>query len=325
MQSGFGERAAQPSRLACERATEGNPNLGLRVRTDARSVVVKQSRPWPEKSDPTAPPLDRVLVEARFYERAAAIPEVGARMPRLLAADAVSRTLLFEDLGPACHLSNLYTEADLSAADAVTLGTYLRHLHEATRGESDAVLANRELRRLHHRQLFEIPLARDNGLALEAYEPGLHQAATRLCQDAAFRAAALELGRRYLDDGPVLVHGDYFPGSWLRTGDGLLRVIGPEHCFYGDAEFDLGVAVAHLVLSRQYFGIDEVLIGAAVDPRPDVVVEEALVAQYAGIEVMRRLIGADQLPIAPTTGFRANMLERARVALLEQTLEAFRT
>jgi 5-methylthioribose kinase len=309
----------------CERAGEGNMNLTLRVRTSSRSVILKQSRPWVEKYDSIAAPFDRVLVERRFYERVAGIPGVATSMPRLLGADDEARVLLLEDLGEAQDLTGLYRQGELTTLEARALGAYLRALHGATRGQEPAGLENREMRALDHEHIFVVPYRADNGVDLERLEPGSSVAARRLREDLRLRSKVADLGERYLADGPVLVHGDFFPGSWLRAR-GRLFVIDPEFCFFGDAELDLGVAVAHLVLSRQSFRVGEELIRAAVDPGSEVAAHESLVARYAGVEVIRRLIGVAQLPIAaPTDGFRAGMLERARVAILEETLEAFRT
>ena len=82
-----------------------------------------------------------------------------------------------------------------------------------------------------------------------------------------------------------LLHGDYFPGSWLRSAAGL-RIIDPEFCFFGPPEFDAGVMLAHMLLAGQarrvaFPGLDR-----------------ALVDRFAGIEIMRRLIGVAQLPLA---------------------------
>jgi len=311
--------------LQCERAGEGNMNLTLRVRTDRRTLIVKQARPWVEKYDHIPAPMERARVEQHFYERIASIPDVAAQMPRLLAAEPASCTLLLEDLGDdARDLSTLYREGELFAEDARALGGYLRHLHGATRGAPDSSFANREMRRLNHQHIFQVPLDPDNGVELEAFEPGLSATAASLRADEAFGAEMDALGRRYLEDGTCLVHGDFFPGSWLRVGNEI-RVIDPEFCFYGEPEVDIGVAVAHFALSRQSFHIDDELIAAAVDPCEEIVVRETLVTCYAAAEIVRRLIGVAQLPIPPSTGFRANMLERARVAMAEQTLEAFRT
>ncbi|MEM6707021.1 MAG: aminoglycoside phosphotransferase, partial [Acidobacteriota bacterium] len=49
------------------RPGEGNMNLTLRVTTDRRSLIVKQSRPWVEKYDVIEAPFDRMLSELAFY------------------------------------------------------------------------------------------------------------------------------------------------------------------------------------------------------------------------------------------------------------------
>jgi 5-methylthioribose kinase len=311
--------------VECGKAGEGNMNLTLRVRTDrGRSVVVKQSRPWVEKYDAIAAPFDRALVERGFYERVSTIPAVSRAMPRLLGADADARVLLLEDLGEAQDLAALYHQGALTLEEARALGAYLRALHGATRGQSRDGLENREMRALNHEHIFEVPYRAENGVDLEAYEPGLEGVARSLRDDVELRRLVAELGRRYLADGLVLVHGDFFPGSWLRIGERIF-VIDPEFCFFGDPEFDLGVATAHLGLTRQASRIGEELIRAALDPGAKVRVDGSLVARYAGAEVIRRLIGVAQLPIAASDGFRASMLDRARLAICDGTLEAFRT
>jgi len=63
---------------------------------------------------------------------------------------------------------------------------------------------------------------------------------------------AKELGDLYLSDGPTLLHGDFYPGSWLRTTQGI-RIIDPEFAFTGAAEFDVGVFAAHLAFT----GLDD--------------------------------------------------------------------
>lgn len=89
-----GERAARAAR-----AGEGNMNRVLRVTTTARSLILKQARPWVEKYPQLAAPVERAEVEAAFYRAVASVPEVAARMPRLLASDPESHAILFKDLG----------------------------------------------------------------------------------------------------------------------------------------------------------------------------------------------------------------------------------
>jgi 5-methylthioribose kinase len=306
-------------------AGDGNMNLTLRVRTNRRSFVLKQARPWVEKYDHIAAPWDRTLFEQRFYQRAAKIPTLRERMPRVLAADPQARITIFEDLPDARDLTTLYSGDALDPAEVAALADYLGHLHAE---EADAVdLANRAMRALNHEHMFVIPLADQNGLPLEGFERGLEEAAALLKRDQRYREAVRATGERYLADGTHLLHGDYFPGSWLRTKDGL-RIIDPEFCFCGDPEFDLGVALAHLVLARQDPALWQLWLEAygrvpgAPRPRKD------WLARYAGVELMRRTIGVAQLPVppSPATGpearRRAQLLSRSRAALLEQRPEA---
>ncbi|MCZ6782873.1 MAG: phosphotransferase [Proteobacteria bacterium] len=302
----------------CEHAGDGNMNLTLRVRTDRRSFILKQARPWVEKYPDIAAPWERSRFEQRFYARVAGIPGVASRMPELLGRDPEARVLLLEDLPDAQDLSPLYAEAgraQIADAEIDELAAYLRALHDATDGPPDPELANRDMRALNHSHIYEIPLGPEAPVDLDALEPGLARTADELRADAAYRRAVAETGERYLQDGPCLLHGDYFPGSWLRSRHGL-RVIDPEFGFCGDPEFDVGCAAAHLALAGQE--PERALrflesYGRALEPR--------WVARFAATEVMRRLIGVAQLPIPPSDGFRAELLDRSRRAMIRERLE----
>lgn len=299
--------------IACEPAGEGNMNLTLRARTDRRSVIVKQARPWVEKYDHIAAPWERGESERWFYARVAAIPMVAAHMPRLLAGDPSARVLLLEDLERAHDRTGVYAGGQLEPEEIDRLAMVLRALHDGTAGDPPQPSFNRAMRELNHLHCFVVPLDRDNGLALDRFEPGLTAAAAALADDASLGAVVAETGARYLDAGGPLLHGDWFPGSWLRTAGGL-RVIDPEFCFRGEREIDVGCGVAHLVLARQAPTAVRRFLDAygACDP--------VVVARYAAVEIVRRLIGVAQLPIAPTRRWRAALLARARETALDGSL-----
>ena len=304
---------------ACEKAGEGNMNLTLRVRTATRSVILKQSRPWVEKYDHIEAPWHRSRFEQAFYRRAAEINGALERMPRLLGADREACALLLEDLVGADDFTSMYSGGSISADELEELANFAAALHEATEGDPDPALANREMRALNHQHIYEIPLQEDNGLALDGHEPGLDAAAARLKCDTAFVERTYETGRRYLADGRHLVHGDYFPGSWLRT-EGGVRIIDPEFCFYGDAEFDLGFAIAHFALCKQPESTAAAFLESYRHKRA-VQLDNCWIARFSAAEIMRRLIGVAQLPIPPSGGFRAALLERSRRVMLEECLE----
>jgi 5-methylthioribose kinase len=305
--------------VGCERAGEGNMNLTVRVHTDDRSVILKQARPWVEKYDDIPAPWERSAFERRFYERVAGIAGVAERMPELIASDPEARALLLEDLPGTRDCTDCYAGGPLGDDEIAALAGWIAALHAATRGEPEPALSNREMRALNHAHIFEVPFTRKNGLELDAIEPGLAQAAAALRDCTDYRARVAATGERYLADGPCLVHGDYFPGSWLRSDAGL-RVIDPEFGFYGEPEFDLGCALAHFALAAQPLERARYLVAAYVEMggrEPD----RELLGAFAGCEVMRRLIGVAQLPLPAHTP-RAALLARTRETVLDGSVEA---
>ena len=158
----------------------------------------------------------------------------------------------------------------------------------------------------------------------------LRRAALRA--DRAFREAVAVLGQRYLGGGCCLVHGSFHPGNWLSLPGGGVRVLDPQYGGWGDAEFDIGTGVAHLLLARQPDEIVKTFVAAAVGPdgdgdepedsgRPSSGVRMALIARYAGVETARRLVGGGQLPLAVAAGVRCALLDAARTAVVEGRLE----
>ncbi len=311
--------AADEHVRSCEPPGEGNMNLTMRVITNRRSLIVKQARPWVEKYDHIPAPWDRVQFERRFYERVQKLPEVAARMPQLLFSDMAARVLVLEDMGDANPLMSLYAGDSLTASDLRGLAAYLRSLHDGTRGLADPSFENLEMRQLNHQHIFEIPLVENNGLDLEQIESGLSDAAGLLRCDSAYRQLVSETGDRYLANGSALLHGDFFPGSWLRTSAGIF-VIDPEFCFFGDPEFDLGCAIAHLCLAGQPRQHAQSLLQAYTDG-DQTSIESSWLTCYAATEVMRRLIGVAQLPLQTVVGQRGNLLERSRRAMIGQAWE----
>lgn len=308
--------------VGAEKAGEGNMNCVVRVWTSAGSFILKQSRPWLEKYPQIAAPFDRALVEGRFYRLVASSPTVAGQMPRLLWMDEQARMLALEDLGSASDFFPLYArEITLPEQTLTDLLAYLSALHglaPASEVEQEK-LANLDMRALNHEHIFALPLRAENGLDLDAYTgtPGLAAAACSLKGDAAYVRAVTALGERYRQDpGDSLLHGDFFPGSFLRTSVGV-RVIDPEFCFCGDAEYDLGIFAAHLLLAgepaeraEQVLGLYQPPVGATISPE--------LARQYAGVEIMRRLIGVAQIPtLHADLAQKSAWLELSRRLVLE--------
>jgi 5-methylthioribose kinase len=305
--------------VTAELAGEGNMNCVIRARLPNRSLILKQARPWVEKYPSIAAPVERVASEARFYRFATRDSLVGAMMPRLFDFDEKSALLVVEDLFAAKPLIDCYQGSRrFDQRQLNELAEYASALHSLVvpANERDA-FRNAAMRRLNHEHIFDIPLRQDGALSetLERITPGLDRVGDDLRQDREYCDVVGQLGERYLrDDGPSLLHGDLFPGSLLQTGFGELRVIDPEFCFCGDPEFDIGVFHAHLLLSGH--GEDALswwLQAASENGRHS----DSLVIQYAGVEIMRRILGVAQLPVRLSLEAKRRSLAQSRAMVLQ--------
>ena len=296
------------------KAGEGNMNLALRVFVDRRTFIIKQSRPWVVKYPQIEAPWDRVISEARFYELIKDFPEVAGAMPALIGLDPLARVMACEDLGEAGDFTDIYGDKSLSDGEIDSLAAWLSALHGLSFEPGvRSGLTNRDMRLLNHEHIFHLPLERDNGLDLNAITPGLRAVADELINDLAYVAKVRDLGKFYLADGPTLLHGDYFPGSWLRTEAGP-RIIDPEFCFFGGAEFDAGVIMAHLLLSNQSTQIIERFQRSY---QPPGAFNTQLAMSLAGVEIMRRIIGVAQLPLPYGLEKKSELLEISRQLVIE--------
>lgn len=310
-----GVLSAADSLAAVTRAGDGNMNCTVRAVATQRSVIVKQARPWVEKYPQFAAPWDRAAREAEFYGLVAGCRALAKVMPRLLDFDPEARVLILEDLGVASDYTGLYRGATITPEELEWLGDYLSRLHrEFHPGSSPAALANREMRALNHAHIFEIPLAANHGLDLDALTPGLAEVAGGLQADAEFCGEVRRLGREvYLADGPSLVQGDFFPGSILRTPGGP-RVIDPEFAFFGRPEFDVAVFLAHLLLANQSEAAIQFWLRAYRGPAD---YDELLMLKLAGTEIMRRLLGYAQLPVGYGLRRKQDLLRLAQELVLQ--------
>lgn len=304
--------AADEPVLSVAKAGEGNMNLALRVTTSTRSLIVKQGRPWVEKYPSIAAPVERTALEARWYELASRDATVAARMPVRIGLDEADAVLVLEDLGEAPDRLDLYAQGKLTVAELDGLVGWLRALHDAFAGDTDAAgLTNMAMRELNEAHIFRIPFEPGNGLTLDDHTPGLAALAAALQDDAALVARCAALGRRYLGEGSTLLHGDFYPGSWLRADDGTHWIIDPEFGFWGPPEFDLGVLLAHLRLSGQDRALEHRAL-ATYGPGPD----PRLVTDFAAVEVLRRMTGVSQLPLELPLEAKRVLVDDARAALL---------
>lgn len=288
-------------------AGEGNMNRTLRFDCsgpDAKreTIILKQAIPYVAKYPDIPAPIERGAAEAAFYRAAEKYRELNLQLPALLGHDAENHLLALEDLGNAVDLSAAYAQPAIAQQLPELMPpllAWLSKLHSITPPEQ---LTNMGMRELNYTHIFDLPLQANNGVDLAELQGIGHDFAN----DSALVSAAQELGNIYLGNRshhstPALLHGDFYPGSWLaemNNNEPVVTVIDPEFAFVGPAEFDVGVCLAHL----HFAGMSpEQAAQCMASYEADDTFSMVLANGFAGIEIIRRLLGVAQLPLAPDT------------------------
>jgi 5-methylthioribose kinase len=287
---------------------EGNMNVVLRVTTNKRSFILKQSRPYVQKFKQIEAPLERIGVEYQFY-RSLKEPSIRGNFPRILAYNPSHYLMQLEDLGDCSELYYWYEAREIDPDELKSLVGILSAIHAHPAPE--AYPENMELRRLNHQHIFVLPFMEDNGFHLDDIQKGLQDLALPYKNDREINQVVKAAGEHYLKPGKVLLHGDYYPGSWMRTKNKLF-VIDPEFSFLGFPEFDLGVMTAHAIMATGNTAYTKSIKGLYGGK-----VSEGLVCKIAGIEIMRRLIGLAQLPLQRNLEEKEYLLSAARNLILQ--------
>ena len=298
-----------------EKPGEGNMNVVVRVRTDRQTLILKQARPWVQKYPQVPAPMERIGVEAQFYR--CLNPNISLRtfVPKLIGYDEANFLLALEDLGNGADFSFLYQPYQtLPAADLTSLVQFLSVLHTLRRiGEQADFPDNRAMRLLNHEHIFSFPFRTDTGFNLDTVQAGLETLSLPYRSYDALKKKIAELGDVYLQPGPVLIHGDYYPGSWLSVASGT-KIIDPEFGFFGRPEFDLGVMLAHMKLAQQSDLIQQKVLDQYQMPSH---FDSTLLRGFIGTEMLRRLLGLAQLPLPLDLTQKKVLLEEAAVFVLE--------
>ncbi|MBK5278098.1 MAG: aminoglycoside phosphotransferase [Bacteroidia bacterium] len=299
--------------VSVEKPGEGNMNFVLRVKTNSTSIVIKQSRPWVEKYPQIPAPENRIAVEATFYQEISNDNFFHRYCPAIIGFDKKNYVLALEDLGEATDCTFVYKKnSTLEDKDLESLVGFISHLHNSSIGYRKTFPENAELKILNHTHIFKYPFQEDNGFTLDAIQPGLQAASIPYKKNSILKENIVPLGDVYLQTHQTLIHGDFYPGSWLRGKTGI-KIIDPEFSHFGRAEFDLGVMMAHLkmaqVESRALTNVLE-LYG-----RPQGF-DNQLFCGFCGVEIMRRIIGLAQLPFDLNLKEKSALLELARQLII---------
>ena len=289
-------------------AGESNMNLVLRIQTNQRSLILKQSKPYVRKYPQIPAPIERIGIEKEFLDQLMGDSNLASRVPKVLFYDEGLHLMGLEDLGKGMDYGFLYQgKKVLSTAELDTLMDFLVRLHQVKPSKFPSTQA---MRKLNHEHLFDFPFQEENGFDLDTVQQGLQAASLPYKTDVRLKTKITALGQYYLQEKGSLIHGDFYPGSWLAVDSGL-KVIDPEFGGLGQPEFDLGVCLAHLDLAAQ-----PPALALRVLERYSLAIDWELVQAYRGIEILRRLIGIAQLPLTLSLDEKKVLLSRAHSYLL---------
>ena len=293
-------------------AGEGNMNYTYRLSlNNGTSLIAKQSPPYCAKYPQIPAPEERIFAEKSYYELVASDPKLSAYSPKILGFDPAQHLLFLEDLGQASDLEKIYRFEPLSGSQCKALVSYLSCLHRFPKKKHN--LPNHSMRKLNHDYIFTLPFEQSvNTIDLEQITPGLTSVIKKVKADSKLKEVSQKLGQIYLNDQRELVHGDYYPRSWVETPRGLF-VIDPEFGHFGRKEFDLGVFLAHLMMSGSFAAG---LHGLENDYADFEKVDSTLLTRFTAVEVLRRLLFVAQVPVKNELTFKTKLIEASHQALL---------
>ncbi len=289
-----------------EKPGEGNMNFVVRIVTSQRSFIIKQARPWVEKYPQIDAPVNRTKVEKQYYQAISEDETTRQFTPDLLWTEDTDLMLALEDLGKASDLGFIYGGTEvLDDALLDQAASYLQALHKMPPPADFP--ENRDMRVLNHTHIFLFPFDSNNGLDLDVIQKGLSTVAKPFIRNESLKERIRNLGDIYLSRGRSLLHGDFYPGSILQTGQGL-KVIDPEFAFVGPPEFDVAIMLSHLIMSQHALSSQQRF---AQSYSPEANFNQDLMWQFVGVEIMRRLIGIAQLPLSLSISQKINLLADA--------------
>ncbi|MEK6782496.1 MAG: phosphotransferase [Bacteroidota bacterium] len=291
-----------------EKPGEGNMNFVVRVKTSSTSIIIKQSRPWVEKYPQISAPADRIAVEAEFYNALSRDNFFGQYCPKMIGFDKKNYLLALEDLGEGSDCTYLYQKkSKLEDNDLIHLVRFISHLHNSSISAPNKFPENADLKKLNHTHIFYYPFEKDNGFDLDTMQPGLQEVSIPYKTNSLLKEKVKHLGEVYLQTHNTLIHGDYYPGSWLKAKSGI-KVIDPEFAHFGKAEFDIGVMMAHLKMAQVGRGLLKKALELYQRPQG---FDNQLFLGFCGVEIMRRIIGLAQLPLDLSLDEKTDLLDFA--------------
>ncbi len=278
-------------------------NTVLRVSADGRSVVVKQAldalRLFPDLKVTT----DRIVYETEALRVLGGLFPSGT-VPSVLHFDDAHRILVMSDLGKRPSLETELVEEKVDPDVAGRLGRFLSELHRQTWDDPEL------------RERF------DN----EAMQGLRYEYCFYFVEDPELNRVARRLAETFTETKLALLHGDFWTASVIAAEE-RVHTFDLEFVNYGHPAQDAGFIMAHYLLHAYNSPRDADTIFEAVERLWSAYAEgmggllpdgtETTALRQAGLEMLFRIDGINQVGYITDDGVKARIRQAARPMMLD--------
>jgi len=249
-----------PASWTIEEISDGNVNYVFGVHGNAGSICVKQAPPYVRVAGPAWP-----LAPGRIGFENAALVEHHKHAPRFVPGplhyDAEHQLMVVEYLEDCEVLRYALTAGKVHQNLARDLGDYLALTLFWTSDLAMPAARKRALSAVFEGNA-EMTGIMESMIFTEIYtdhprntwtRPFLDDAVAEIQSDDRVKLAVSRLKLRYMTCKQALLHGDLHTGSAMVSGD-RTWIIDQEFACYGPIAYDIGILIAHLIIS--YFACD---------------------------------------------------------------------
>lgn len=299
-----------------EEIGDGNLNQVFRVQCESGSMIVKQSMAFVriDPSWPLAP--ERIEHEALSYEQwNRLMPGAG---PRLLSFDAANHALAVEDLRRHRVWRGELQNGEVQTGAAASLGRHVADAAEllsagaleAQPGDLPDRARNPVMTQLMDDVIFTFPYVEHPH---NSFPPEVEGLVDSIRADPSYMSAKEDLAAHWRSSRDALIHGDLHTGSVMVLGSDA-RMIDAEFSWVGPISWDVGEMVGNLLIAGIHGRVTHSPVAAELDrlaiefwsafaarraeanperaPVSATASIDAEVVGYAGLEMVRRVIGS---------------------------------
>ncbi len=241
--------------LQCREIGDGNLNLVFHISDPAsgKSLIMKQALPYAKVVGESWPlTLDRGRIESEKLVLDGKLAP--GLVPNVYFYDAVLALTVMEDLSDHVIMRQGLIAGNRYPRYADDISTYMAQtlfyssdlgMNQQQKKEQVGKFINPELCKITEDLIFDDPYTDSPN---NSFDEAIRDAAQALWADEELQLEVALLREKFLTQAQALLHGDLHTGSVFVT-EASTKVIDPEFAFYGPIGFDIGAAIANLLLN----------------------------------------------------------------------------